>query len=46
MSYGDFKDLERITASDKVAREIAFNIVKTQNIWISKRSCFYGLLCF
>ena len=28
MAYGDFKDLARRTASDKVLRERAFNIVK------------------
>ena len=28
MGYGDFKDLERRTSSDKVLREKAFNIAK------------------
>ena len=28
MAYGDFKDLSRRTASDKVLRNKAFNIVK------------------
>ena len=28
MAYGDFKDLKRITASDKVFRDKAFNIAK------------------
>ena len=28
MAYGDFKDLARITASDKVLRDKAFNIAK------------------
>ena len=28
MAYGDFKDLERRTASDKVLRDKAFNIAK------------------
>ena len=28
MSYGDFKDLTRITASDKILRDKAFNIAK------------------
>ena len=28
MAYGDFKDLERRTASDKVLRDKAFNIVR------------------
>ena len=28
MTYGDFKDLPRRTASDKVLREKAFNIAK------------------
>ena len=29
MAYGDFKDLARRTASDKVLRDKAFNIAKT-----------------
>ena len=28
MAYGDFKDLARRTASDKVLKDIAFNIAK------------------
>ena len=28
MAYGDFKDLTRITASDKILCDKAFNIVK------------------
>ena len=28
MAYGDFKDLKRRTASDKVSRDKAFNIAK------------------
>ena len=28
MAYGDFKDLTRRTASDKILRERAFNIAK------------------
>ena len=28
MSYGDFKDLTRTTASDKILRDKAFNIAK------------------
>ena len=32
MAYGNFKDLVRRTASDKVLRDIAFNIAKTQNM--------------
>ena len=28
MAYGDFKDLKRRTASDKVLRDRAFNIAK------------------
>ena len=28
MAYGDFKDLERRTSSDKVLRDITFNIAK------------------
>ena len=30
MAYQDFKDLTRRTASDKILREKAFNIVKNQ----------------
>ena len=30
MAYGDFKDLTRRTASDKILREKAFNIAKNQ----------------
>ena len=29
ISYGDFKDLERRSASDKIFRDKAFNIAKT-----------------
>ena len=29
MAYGDFKDLERKTASDKFLRDKAYNIAKT-----------------
>ena len=32
MGYGDFKDLARRTASDKVLRDNAFNIAKIQNM--------------
>ena len=28
MAYGDFKDLKRRTASDKISRDKAFNIAK------------------
>ena len=28
MAYGDFKDLARITASDKILRDKAFNVAK------------------
>ena len=30
MAYGDFKDLEKRTASDKVLRDKAFNIAKNR----------------
>ena len=40
IAYGDFKDLKRRTASDKILRDKAFNIVKSpkysgfkDNIW-------------
>ena len=32
MSYGDFKDLAKRTAADKVLRDKAFNIAKIQNM--------------
>ena len=32
MAYGDFKDLTRRTASDKILRDKSFNIAKIQNI--------------
>ena len=31
MAYGDFKNLTRRTASDKILRDIAFNIAKNSN---------------
>ena len=47
MTYGDFKDLARKTASDKVLRSKAFNIAKNPTIWwTSKRFCYYGLYVF
>ena len=37
MAYGDFKDLKRRTASDKVLRDKAFNIAKTPKYdWYQK----------
>ena len=32
MAYGDFKDLNKRTADDKVLRDKAFNISKIQNM--------------
>ena len=32
LAYGDFKDLTRRTASDKILREKAFNIAKNPNM--------------
>ena len=32
MVYGDFKDLTRRTASDKILRNKSFNIAKIQNM--------------
>ena len=44
MASGDFKDLKRRTASHKVLRDKAFNIVKYPKYdGLSKRTCFYGL---
>ena len=44
MAYGDFKDLARRTASDKVLRDKAFNIAKNPK-YIS-RTCINGLQIF
>ena len=41
MAYGDFKDLARRTASDKILRDEAFNIAK--NFKYGGYQCFYGL---
>ena len=38
MFYGDFKDLPRITAPDKVLRHKTFNIAKNQDYNAYKRS--------
>ena len=32
MAYGDFEDLTRRTASDKILRDTAFNIAKIHNM--------------
>ena len=32
MAYGDFKDLKKRTADDRVLRDKAFNILKIQNL--------------
>ena len=44
MAYGDFKDLARRKASDKVLRDKAFNIAK--NMTVPKRVDFCGLQIF
>ena len=41
MTYGDFKDLPRKTALDKILHNKAFNVAETW--WISKGSYFDGL---
>ena len=47
MVYGDFKDLPRRTASDKVLRDKVFNIAKNPKYCrYSTRSCFCGLKTF
>ena len=46
MAYGDFKNLPRRIASDKLLRDKTFNIAKNPKYDISKRSCFYGLQVF
>ena len=43
MAYGDFKDLARRTAADKVLRDKAFNI---RNMMDIKEDWFYGLQIF
>ena len=43
MAYRDFKDLPRRTASDKILRDKACNIVKNLKYDGYQRSCFNGL---
>ena len=45
LACGDFKDLRRRTASDKLSRDIAFDIAKNlkDDGFPSKGSCFNGL---
>ena len=40
MAYGDFEDLTRRKASDKILRYKAFNITKIQNMMDIKRGLF------
>ena len=40
MAYGDFQDLTRRKASDKILRYKAFNITKIQNMMDIKGSLF------
>ena len=46
MACGDFTDLARISASDKVLRDKVFNIAKILNITDIKGAGFYGLQIF
>ena len=47
MAYGDFEDLARRTASDKILRETAFNIVKNPKYdGYQGGVCLYGLQIF
>ena len=47
MAYGDFKDLTRRTAFDKILRDKAFNIAKnSKNDGYQRRSCFNSLYIF
>ena len=48
MAYGDFKDLARRTASDKILRDKAFNIAKNPKLMHIKegRAWFCGLQTF
>ena len=44
MAYGDFQDLKRRTASDKVLRDKAFNIAKNPKVYKGLASLVYK--CF
>ena len=46
MAYGDFKDLARRTASDKVLRSKAFNIAKNQNMMDIKEVLLLWFIIF
>ena len=47
MAHGDFKDLARRTASDKILRDKAFNIAKNPKYdGYQRGACFYGLQFF
>ena len=46
MVYGDFKDLKRRTASDKVLRDKAFNIAKNPNMMDIKEDLFLWFINF
>ena len=47
MAYGDFKDLAKRAASDKVLRNKAFNIAKNPKYdGYQRGTCFYGLQIF
>ena len=43
MTYKDFKDLTRITASDKILRDKAFNIPK-YSIYDKHQSCIASVV--
>ena len=46
MAYGDFKDLARRTASDKLLRDKVFNFAKNYKYDGFEWACFYGLQIF
>ena len=46
MTYGDFKDLPRRTASDKVLQDKALNIAENPKYHGYHRSCFNSLQIF
>ena len=46
MAYGDFKDLAKRTASDKVLRDKSFNIAKNQNMMNIKKVLFLWFINF
>ena len=46
MAYGDFKDLKRRTAPDKILRDMAFNIAKILNMMDIKEDLLLWFINF